>query len=149
MKIKSYFARTVEGAMATARQELGSDAMLVNSRKTSIETRHLGEYEVVFATGAPGAEAAAAALAPPAESNSFSAHSSAPQPFGERLATESLRVGVATDCWLGGGRLGTLVTCLQSSALNATATSASHSNAGCSFVAFFSARPEPASCSRT
>jgi flagellar biosynthesis protein FlhF len=74
--------------MATARQELGPDAMLVNSRKTSIETRHLGEYEVVFATGAPGAEAAVAAAAPLVDSNSFSAHSSAPQPFGERLATE-------------------------------------------------------------
>lgn len=88
MKIKSYFARTVEGAMATARQELGPDAMLVNSRKTSLETRHLGEYEVVFATGAPGAEAAAAALAPTVESHSFSAQPFSPQPFGERLATE-------------------------------------------------------------
>ena len=90
MKIKSYFARTVEGAMATARQELGSDAMLVNSRKTSLETRHMGEYEVVFATVAPGAEAAvaAAAMAPPVESNSLSAQPSSAQPFGERLATE-------------------------------------------------------------
>jgi len=88
MKIKSYFARTVEGAMATARQELGPDAMLVNSRKTSLETRHLGEYEVVFATGAPSAEAAAAALAPPGESNSSSAQPFSPQPFGERLVTE-------------------------------------------------------------
>jgi flagellar biosynthesis protein FlhF len=88
MKIKSYFARTVEGAMATARQELGPDAMLVNSRKTSIETRHLGEYEVVFATGAPGAEAAVAAAAPLVDSNSFSAQPFSAQPFGERLATE-------------------------------------------------------------
>jgi flagellar biosynthesis protein FlhF len=93
MKIKSYFARTVEGAMATARQELGPDAMLVNSRKTSLETRHLGEYEVVFATVAPGAEAVAAAATLPVESNSSSAQASsaqpfAAQPFGERLATE-------------------------------------------------------------
>jgi flagellar biosynthesis protein FlhF len=93
MKIKSYFARTVEGAMATARQELGPDAMLVNSRKTSLETRHLGEYEVVFATGAPAAEAALAALAPTGESKSFSVQPFLPQPFsaqpfGERLASE-------------------------------------------------------------
>ena len=30
MKIKSYFARTVEDAMAQAREELGPEAMLVN-----------------------------------------------------------------------------------------------------------------------
>jgi flagellar biosynthesis protein FlhF len=54
MKIKSYYSRTVEDAMAAARQEMGAEAMLVNSRKTPIEARHLGEYEVVFAlSGAP------------------------------------------------------------------------------------------------
>jgi hypothetical protein len=89
MKIKSYFARTVEGAMATARQELGPDAMLVNSRKTSLETRHLGEYEVVFATVGAGAEAATAA--PPVDSTSFPALPLSAQPFGERLATEGSR----------------------------------------------------------
>jgi flagellar biosynthesis protein FlhF len=60
MKIKSYFANTVEEAMAQARQELGPDAMLVNSRKSSIETRHLGVYEVVFVTEMPGDQEAAA-----------------------------------------------------------------------------------------
>jgi flagellar biosynthesis protein FlhF len=49
MRIKSYFAHAVEDAVAQARQELGSDAMLMNSRKTPPETRHLGDYEVVFA----------------------------------------------------------------------------------------------------
>ncbi len=49
MRIKSYFAAAVEDAMAQARQELGPDAMLVNSRKAPPEARHLGEYEVVFA----------------------------------------------------------------------------------------------------
>ncbi len=49
MKIKSYYSRSVEDAMAAARQEMGAEAMLVNSRKTPIEARHLGEYEVVFA----------------------------------------------------------------------------------------------------
>jgi flagellar biosynthesis protein FlhF len=75
MKIKSYYARTVEDAMAAARQEMGAEAMLVNSRKTPPEARHLGEYEVVFATmGAAGAPSETAlslpgetipALAPP------------------------------------------------------------------------------------
>jgi len=80
MKIKSYFSHTVEDAMAMASQELGADAMLMNSRKAPPEARHLGEYEVVFATGSPGAadalpEAAAAAL-------------SSPPPMGDRLSKE-------------------------------------------------------------
>jgi flagellar biosynthesis protein FlhF len=49
MKIKSYYSATVEEAVAIARREMGSEAMLVSSRKTSTEYRHLGEYEVVFA----------------------------------------------------------------------------------------------------
>jgi flagellar biosynthesis protein FlhF len=49
MKIKSYFADTVETAMSLARQELGADAMLVHSKRALPEARHLGEYEVVFA----------------------------------------------------------------------------------------------------
>src|SRR3954454_8789484 len=56
MKIKSYFSRTVEEAMALASQELGPEAMLVNSRKAPPEARHLGEYEVVFANGLPVAD---------------------------------------------------------------------------------------------
>ncbi len=52
MKLKSYFATTVEAAMALARQELGPDTMLVHSKKTAAESRHLGEYEVVFASDA-------------------------------------------------------------------------------------------------
>ena len=49
MRLKSYFAGTVESAIRLARQEMGEDAMLVNSRKTMPEARHLGVYEVVFA----------------------------------------------------------------------------------------------------
>src|SRR5882757_2477175 len=64
MKIKSYFSRTVEDAMAAASQELGPDAMLVNSRKAPPEARHLGEYEVVFANAIPTAEAVGDASAP-------------------------------------------------------------------------------------
>lgn len=49
MRLKSYFAGTVESAMALARGELGPEAMLVQSKRTTPETRHLGHYEVVFA----------------------------------------------------------------------------------------------------
>ena len=54
MKLKSYFSETVEDAMAHARQELGPEAMLVNTRQAPPEARHLGEYEVVFATEVAG-----------------------------------------------------------------------------------------------
>ena len=50
MRLKSYFAGTVESAISLARQEMGEDAMLVSSRKTLPESRRLGLYEVVFAT---------------------------------------------------------------------------------------------------
>jgi len=58
MRIKSYFAAAVEDAMAQARQELGPDAMLVNSRRSQPEARHLGQYEVVFAAASTGPAAA-------------------------------------------------------------------------------------------
>jgi len=63
VKIKSYFSRTVEDAMAMASQELGPDAVLLNSRKAPAETRHLGEYEVVFANGLANGEGATEAIA--------------------------------------------------------------------------------------
>lgn len=49
MRIKSYFAATVDEAMDKARRELGPEAMLMNSKKTELELRSLGAYEVVFA----------------------------------------------------------------------------------------------------
>ena len=48
MKLKSYFSGTVEAAMDLARKELGEEALLVNARPATPETRYLGEYEVVF-----------------------------------------------------------------------------------------------------
>jgi flagellar biosynthesis protein FlhF len=55
MKIKSYFASSVEQAIQEARQELGTDAMLITSRRSSPETRSLGAYEVVFGLDTPSA----------------------------------------------------------------------------------------------
>lgn len=49
MQIKSFYASSVEGAVALARREMGAEAMLVESRKAALEARHLGEYEVVCA----------------------------------------------------------------------------------------------------
>ena len=61
MRVKSYFAPSVEAAMEQARREMGPDALLVSSRKAPPEAQELGEYEVVFAV-LPGAAAAAPAL---------------------------------------------------------------------------------------
>lgn len=48
MKLKSYFADSVQSAIDQAREELGPDAMLVNSSQTSADLRDLGAWEVVF-----------------------------------------------------------------------------------------------------
>jgi flagellar biosynthesis protein FlhF len=63
MRLKSYFAGTVESAIRLARQEMGGDAMLVNSRRTLPESKHLGAYEVVFAAAQDSAHHVAAAAA--------------------------------------------------------------------------------------
>jgi flagellar biosynthesis protein FlhF len=47
MKLKSFFANSIEEAIRLARHELGPDAMLVNSMRAGVEARHLGFYEVV------------------------------------------------------------------------------------------------------
>jgi flagellar biosynthesis protein FlhF len=48
MTIKSFFADTVAAAIREARAQLGEEAMLLKSRRTPEEARHLGAYEVVF-----------------------------------------------------------------------------------------------------
>lgn len=48
MRIKSYFADSVQEALERARQELGPEAMLLNSKKTESDLRNLGEFEVVL-----------------------------------------------------------------------------------------------------
>jgi flagellar biosynthesis protein FlhF len=53
MQMRTYFSTTVEAAVELARRELGPDAMLVNSRPAPEEVRHMGRYEVIFATGGP------------------------------------------------------------------------------------------------
>jgi hypothetical protein len=49
MRIKSYFAASVQSAIGLARREFGDDVTLVTSHASALEARHLGEYEVVFA----------------------------------------------------------------------------------------------------
>jgi flagellar biosynthesis protein FlhF len=47
MRIKSYFAKSVDEAMVQARAELGNDALLLNTRKSEGKPEN---YEVVFGT---------------------------------------------------------------------------------------------------
>lgn len=49
MRIKSYFAPSVQSAISIARREFGDDVTLVTSHTAALESRHLGDYEVVFA----------------------------------------------------------------------------------------------------
>ncbi len=53
MHVKSFFAATVEDALAAGSRELGPEALLVQSRKAPPEARHLGAYEVVLALASP------------------------------------------------------------------------------------------------
>ena len=49
MRLKSFFADTIEEAIQRAHREMGPEAMLVNSKTATPEARHLGAYEVVCA----------------------------------------------------------------------------------------------------
>lgn len=48
MRLKSYFANSVQDAIDKARVELGPDAMLINTRPTDRDLKEVGAYEVVF-----------------------------------------------------------------------------------------------------
>lgn len=58
LRIKSYFASSVDAAIAQAREELGTEALLLNTRKFSGDAGQPAGYEVVF--GVPGTQDAAA-----------------------------------------------------------------------------------------
>lgn len=53
MRMKSYFADSVQLAIESARRELGGEAILVTSRLAPAEAGKPRRYEVVFATDAP------------------------------------------------------------------------------------------------
>lgn len=103
MRLKSYFAPSVDEAIERARVELGQDAMLLNSRKISQEQAHLGAYEVVFGiTGeamqrkpAPAANSRPSTFSVPASARSVAASAasaslSAPAPIASVAVKEAL-----------------------------------------------------------
>jgi flagellar biosynthesis protein FlhF len=85
MRLKSYFSATVEAAMELAHKELGEEALLVNARPSTLETRNLGAYEVVF-----GIPAKAETAAQPAENKITLSNGPA-----RAIANESLAQDVA------------------------------------------------------
>ncbi len=63
---KSFFAETVEGAIAEATRQMGSETILVESHRTEPAERHLGVYEVIVEGDAPPARKKTAGIAPAA-----------------------------------------------------------------------------------
>ena len=61
MRIKSYFAKSVDQAMAQAREELGEEAMLLNTRKAPTDHPSGMNYEVIFGVVSAGVVSASAA----------------------------------------------------------------------------------------
>jgi len=100
MKIKSYYSRSVECAIAEAREELGPEAMLVESRKAAPDARHLGEYEVVFALTSDGPPATARSAGPPRDSLSHDVAELKKELEGMRRAIT--RTAFAPPQWLSG-----------------------------------------------
>lgn len=54
METKTYFANSVSAAMATARRELGAEALLVDSKPAPAAARQFGPLEVTFARSGGG-----------------------------------------------------------------------------------------------
>ncbi|MFL6464863.1 MAG: hypothetical protein ACJ73N_10695 [Bryobacteraceae bacterium] len=105
MRLKSYFAGSVQDAIDKARTELGPEAMLLNSKKIAPEQRHLGAYEVVFGiTDEPLLRKPAAVLSTLEEPSIQSAPSKAAprgrkktKPFVAPLAEAASVASVAPD----------------------------------------------------
>lgn len=51
---KVFYTASVEAALSQAKKEFGPDVMLVNSRQTGPDHRHLGAYEVLFSVEGEG-----------------------------------------------------------------------------------------------
>ena len=79
MKIKSYFAKTVDEAISKARVELGSEALLLNTRKIA-DTGSGAGYEVVMGVAGAAGVTGAATFKSPAPATKPAAAVPAPKP---------------------------------------------------------------------
>src|SRR5579863_8253589 len=88
LHVKSYFASSFQEAMKQAQREMGPDALLLNSRETLPEARHLGAWEVVFgASKGPSKEPIAAVSTP--RSGELNDHLEEIRTLLQRLANSS------------------------------------------------------------
>lgn len=58
MKIKSFYAETMDQAFQAATTEMGEEALILNTREAPSEFRHFGKYEVVCACANPPQQSA-------------------------------------------------------------------------------------------
>lgn len=98
MKIKSYFAPSVAAALALARQELGPEAVLLETRPAPAEAAHLGRYEVIF--GTPPSSHASAQQAPAGEVSGWALESLLREVGRLRRELERVRASVTRSSLL-------------------------------------------------
>ena len=144
MKIKSYFAKTVDEAISKARVELGSDALLLNTRKIA-DTGAGGSYEVVMgiAGPAPAPKVTAPATPKPATRATATA-AAAPKPPGESLGRTPENPEVASEMEKLRARMDELQSLLVQSANNAWAAQRSVPEVADVYARLIAAEVDPA-----
>lgn len=66
MKIKSFYAESMDQAFQAATAEMGEEALILNTREAPSEFRHFGKYEVVCACANPPQQSTPASVVPTA-----------------------------------------------------------------------------------
>ena len=139
MKIKSYFAKTVDEAISKARVELGSEALLLNTRKISDAGAAPG-YEVVMgiAGQAPAPKVTAPVTPKPAT------RAAAPKPSDESLGRAPEKPEVASEMEKLRARMDELQSLLVQSANNAWAAQRSVPEVADVYARLIAAEVDPA-----
>jgi flagellar biosynthesis protein FlhF len=144
MKIKSYFAKTVDEAISKARVELGSDALLLNTRKIA-DTGAGGSYEVVMGIAGPApAPKVTAPATPKPATRATSTAAAAPKPPGESLGSTPENQEVASEMEKLRARMDELQSLLVQSANNAWAAQRSVPEVADVYARLIAAEVDPA-----
>lgn len=144
MKIKSYFAKTVDEAICKARVELGSDALLLNTRKIA-DTGTGGGYEVVMGIAGPAPAPKVTAPATPKPATRATAEgAAAPKPPGESLGRTPENPEVASEMEKLRARMDELQSLLVQSANNAWAAQRSVPEVADVYARLIAAEVDPA-----
>ncbi|HEV8416401.1 MAG TPA: hypothetical protein VGQ49_22600 [Bryobacteraceae bacterium] len=144
IKIKSYFAKTVDEAISKARVELGSDALLLNTRKIA-DTSAGGGYEVVMGIAGPAPAPKVTAPATPRPATRATATAAAaPKPPGESLGRTPENPEVASEMEKLRARMDELQSLLVQSANNAWAAQRSVPEVADVYARLIAAEVDPA-----